>query len=388
MKRTNQNCHFKRIHHRPLAQTVAVLLLSLMLFPAKAFPFGYRTNVFLKPSHDVTRRYLNRFLFDPSEVQTIENDFIPKTAGGAIHHHKVILPKDDYRTIHAAKILRLENGDTIRAGIVSCDDHDGLWTDNAIVEWISPTSNVEHDDNGKSLPQQQQQQQQHGSLSIQLWNLTSPNNNGHDNDDAPMDDIHVSLILAVPRPLQLSRILPMVSQMGIEQLVLTGARKVPKDYFGSQLFRPPGAAMKERLMEGLCQSGDVRLPKVHVSKNLKYFLQDDLDRLFPIQEYARVLAHPQRIHEESVKVIRMGDVIFPTPSSSSMSSLSQSKPKMVIAVGPEGGWEEPEELDIFRERGFQQVTMGTRTLRTDCAVVSLLSLAHEVCHARYHGKTQ
>ena len=46
---------------------------------------------------------------------------------------------------------------------------------------------------------------------------------------------------------------------------------------------------------------------------------------------------------------------------------------------PEGGWEEPKELDLFEKNGFQKVTMGTRVLRSDVAVVSLLALAHEIC---------
>ena len=46
---------------------------------------------------------------------------------------------------------------------------------------------------------------------------------------------------------------------------------------------------------------------------------------------------------------------------------------------PEGGWDEPYELDMFTSRGFQQITLGTRVLRSDVAVVSLLALAHEVC---------
>ena len=53
----------------------------------------------------------------------------------------VLLPKDDYRTIHAAKILGVGNGDTIRAGIVMDlnNPHQplaGLKTDAASVEWI------------------------------------------------------------------------------------------------------------------------------------------------------------------------------------------------------------------------------------------------------------
>lgn len=50
-----------------------------------------------------------------------------------------------------------------------------------------------------------------------------------------------------------------------------------------------------------------------------------------------------------------------------------------VSERPEGGWEEPNELDMFMERGFQKVTLGTRALRSDVAVVSLLALAHEVC---------
>jgi RsmE family RNA methyltransferase len=46
---------------------------------------------------------------------------------------------------------------------------------------------------------------------------------------------------------------------------------------------------------------------------------------------------------------------------------------------PEGGWTEPYEIDMFRSKGFQQITLGTRVLRSDVAVVSLLSLANEVC---------
>ena len=37
-----------------------------------------------------------------------------------------------------------------------------------------------------------------------------------------------------------------------------------------------------------------------------------------------------------------------------------------------------EELELLARHGFQQVTLGERTLRTDVAVVSLLALAHEL----------
>jgi 16S rRNA U1498 N3-methylase RsmE len=53
--------------------------------------------------------------------------------------------------------------------------------------------------------------------------------------------------------------------------------------------------------------------------------------------------------------------------------------RMLVAVGPEGKWEEPYELDIFEWMGFERVSLGSRALRNDLAVVSLLAIANESC---------
>jgi RsmE family RNA methyltransferase len=298
---------------------------------------------------------LNRFLFDPEEVK-----YDASNSSSILIVPTARLPKDDYRTIHAAKVLNLQNGDSIRAGIVGSDECQGLWTDDAIIEWVpeSPVKKPEPLKNGNPP----------GSLIVRLTNLTRIDEG---NPTAALEQqIHVSLILALPRPLQLGRIMPMISQLGVDHLVLTSAQKVPKDYFGSHLFRKP-EVLREKLIEGLCQAGDVRLPKLHVTRNLHDFLTNKLDILFPRESYARVIAHPMRMNETALEPLRMSQVEFP---------ITNGPSKVVLAVGPEGGWEEPEELEMFRGLGFQQITLGTRTLRTDCAVVALLTLAHEACY--------
>lgn len=50
--------------------------------------------------------------------------------------------------------------------------------------------------------------------------------------------------------------------------------------------------------------------------------------------------------------------------------------KIVVAVGPEGGWED-EEVLVLISRGFSLVSLGPRILRTDMAVSVLLGLAHD-----------
>lgn len=308
-------------------------MFTLLSFIARSPPvdcFAVRSQRHLQVAqfHSSVVCRLNRFLFDPSEVNSDANT------------PTVTLPADDYRTVHASTILGLNDGDSVRAGLVSCEAHDGLVTDEAVVRWGSE-----------------------GSLQIHLHGLTS----------SPLyeRETNVSLILALPRPLQLGRMLPMISQLGVDHLVLTSSRKVPKDYFGSHLFREPDA-LRRRLVEGLCQAGDVKLPRLHIVRNLSRFLDDDLDVLFPSEEYARVIAHPRSRDSDSPQR-RMRNVQFPT-----------NPPRMVIAVGPDGGWMEPKELDRFQSHGFVQITLGRRVLRSDVAVVSLLSLAHDVCDSHAH----
>lgn len=422
--------------------------------------------------HKSTVLGLNRFLFDPCEVDSpstataatttttttigapssekmmmdaVTNNDDNRSKSGRTYDDSgdgiptVTLPKNDYRTIHAAKILGLLNGDTLRAGIVqdrnsgldgsspssSCvgvsnrnngpekkpqshtksNDRQnlaGLVTDQASVEWL-PEGKIK-----KAQPTKKGEPP--GSLRITLHSLISPDRlEQHDdgsedntdtttttktssdpNDNTPPPSPHVSLILAVPRPLGLSRLLPMISQLGVDHIVLTAARKVPKDYFGSHLLREP-QEVRRLLIEGLCQAGDVKIPKVTIVKRLKVFLEDDFEAMFPTtggvdsggSGWTRVIAHPQRKRDDSdgdgdgdddlVQVRRMRDVILADNDGSDNRTIKN----IVLAVGPEGGWEEPYELDMFRRFGFEQITLGPRILRTDVAVVSLLSLAHD-----------
>ena len=345
---------------------LSFLMVTNRVYGVASLSLGRNTVLSLTPRAQVrtfqgtTVCRLNRFLFSPEEASTLDDS--TETTPTSV----ITLPKDDYRTVHAAKTLGLKNGDCIRAGVVGSSDGDGTagqWTDEATVEWL-PEGKVKKAEvlkNGNPP----------GSLSIRLNNLKSIHESDASTSPAS-DPIHVSLILALPRPLQLGRILPMISQIGVDHLILTSASKVPKDYFGSHLFRKP-EVLEEKLIEGLCQAGDVRLPKLHVVKNLGKFLRsDEFEELFPRDSCARVLTHPKR-HDDKEEPLRMSEVKFP----------SNSPPKIVVAVGPEGGWEEPVELDMFKnDCGFQQITLGSRTLRSDVAVAGLLSLAHEACHAQ------
>jgi 16S rRNA U1498 N3-methylase RsmE len=55
----------------------------------------------------------------------------------------------------------------------------------------------------------------------------------------------------------------------------------------------------------------------------------------------------------------MPDVIFPNDGDGGGPLM------MLVAIRPEGGWEEPHELDMFKRLGFQRVSPGSRVLRSN-----------------------
>ena len=302
------------------------------------------TNVHRRCFHRTGPLHLNRILFDISEIDDasllVSNDDdedIPPSSLAT-----VTFSKDDYRTIHVAKILGLQNGDTLRSGSVrspSIDNDDdihkqqlaGLITDEATITWIpegkikkaQPTKNGDPPGSLQiSIPHPPLTSLWHerSSTDMQQQQSTDSSSTTAEDNDIPQ----VSLLLAVPRPLQLARILPMIAQLGVDQLILTNAKKVPKDYFGSHIFRKP-EVLRGMLVEGLSLSGDVMLPNVTVTKRLKIFMEDRLDHLFPRHEYARVIAHPTRKDDGEGDELRMSDIIFPT---------SDDRPKRIlVAVG-------------------------------------------------------
>jgi RsmE family RNA methyltransferase len=75
-------------------------------------------------------------------------------------------------------------------------------------------------------------------------------------------------------------------------------------------------------------------------------------------------------------------VADPAASRSTSTLVRESvKERILLAVGPEGGWN-AFELDLLEAHGFQSVSMGPRTLRTDTACIALLALAHDSLRSR------
>lgn len=81
----------------------------------------------------------------------------------------------------------------------------------------------------------------------------------------------------------------------------------------------------------------MQLPKITVVKHsLKIFMEEELDTLFPMDEVARVVAHPTRIRRSDAVgedgapescAMRMSDIQFPTDEK------DDGPRQLLIAVG-------------------------------------------------------
>ena len=162
-------------------------------------------------------------------------------------------------------------------------------------------------------------------------------------DRDPPPPSPVSLLLALPRPKILRKVLQAAASMGVKRLVLLGSYRVEKSYFSSPVLLAD--ALRGELLLGLEQGRDTVLPQVAVRRLFKPFVEDELDALFP--ERTRLLAHPA--------------------GAGPLEALAPAAPPAALAVGPEGGWT-PYEAEELRRRAFLPFTLGARVLRVDAAV--------------------
>ena len=170
----------------------------------------------------------------------------------------------------------------------------------------------------------------------------------------------VDLLMAVPRPKVLRRLWAQLAALGVGQVILTNAEKVERDYFDSHVMNESG--FRPLLIEGLQQARDTRVPLVSIHKQFRVLVEDELDRLFPAGR--RIVAHPgsdRSFHAALIPAV---------PG------------RVLIAIGPEGGWNDFE-LGLLSRHGFDPVSTGPRILTTTTACIAALTLAHEfLCRPR------
>lgn len=217
----------------------------------------------------------------------------------------------DYRAEHIVKVLRSEIGDRLRVGLIN-----GL-------RGVGIISALQ-----KKYP---------FSVSLDL-----------ELSDPPGVLPPLDLILALPRPIMLKRILSQVTALGVGTIHLINAKRVEKSFWEAGLLQPQ--EYRPHLLHGLEQAVDTRMPEIRLHPKFKPFIEDFCPSLVGDYSYL-LLADPAGEHP---LVDAVGD----------------KSGRILLAVGPEGGWVEYE-VQKFREQGFLCCSIGERILKVDTAIIAL-----------------
>jgi RsmE family RNA methyltransferase len=166
----------------------------------------------------------------------------------------------------------------------------------------------------------------------------------------------IDLLLALPRPIMLKRILSQVTALGVSTIYLINANRVEKSFWDSGILRDE--EYHPHLIHGLEQAVDTRLPELKTYRHFRPFVENHLPAL--IQKYQScVIAHP----DSGYTLDRC---------------LPENIEKVLYAIGPEGGWVNFE-VEKFLAAGMQPFSIGPRILKVDTAVVSIHGrISHEL----------
>jgi RsmE family RNA methyltransferase len=162
----------------------------------------------------------------------------------------------------------------------------------------------------------------------------------------PPAKLPLTLILALPRPKVLRRVLRSVSAMGVMRIILLNSHRVDKSYWQTPFLNEE--RVKEQLVLGLEQARDTVFPEVLFRPLFKPFVEDELPDI--MEGTLPLAAHP--------------GASAPCPR--------DVKRATTLAVGPEGGFL-PYEIDKLASYGFMPVSIGERILSVETAVPALIS---------------
>jgi len=215
----------------------------------------------------------------------------------------------DSRLEHLHKVLNVKQGDTLKVGIVNGQIGIG------IVECLN---------------------NEECSLTV---DLNSP----------PPEALPCTLVIAMPRPKTLKRSLEAAIAMGVKRIFIIGSYRVEKSYWSSPVLS--SEYLHKLSMLALEQACDTVLPEIQIRKLFRPFVEDELTLIS--QDAKAIIAHPYA-------------------PSFSMSVVRENKQKVVLVIGPEGGFI-PFEINLLEKQGCTTVSFGNRILRVEQAVPAILA---------------
>lgn len=163
-------------------------------------------------------------------------------------------------------------------------------------------------------------------------------------EEAVPAKIPVHLIVALPRPKVLRRLIMDSVTLGVEKISLIHSYRVDKSYWQTPFLQQ----IDNYVTLGLEQAGDTIVPEIQMYKRFKPFVEDVLPT-FISEECPAYVAHPYAEQNMPINIDHACSVV----------------------VGPEGGFI-PYEVDLLTKNGCQALSLGNRILRTETSISYIL----------------
>lgn len=248
----------------------------------------------------------------------------------------------DRRASHVRSVIGASAGDTLRAGVIG----GGIGTAEVIA------------DDGTAI-----------TLRLAVAEPAPP-------------ALPVELVLAIPRPKVVSRVVETAAAFAVTRIDLTNAWRVDKSYLASPRLTPEVLDHAARL--GAEQGATTRLPAIHVHRRLMAMfalrdprdLRDDRRRNATRHENPTAFLDGEPAIASGVAPSHWPDLpackLIAHPGAPPIETVVTGPPvPVVLAIGPEGGWI-TREIDTFVDRGFAPVSLGAPILRIEAAVAAAL----------------
>lgn len=218
---------------------------------------------------------------------------------------------DDFRAVHIINVLRFKKDDQIKVGFVGGSK--------------KLATILEADKNSIKLKLEQ----------------TIPDN---------IPSSNIDLIVALPRPQILKKVLFICGMMNVNKLHLIRSHRVEKSFYQSPLLKEDN--IKKQLYDGMMQGENLNLCEVIIHERFKNFFQDHLTDKYD-QNYLKLCADSRTVNSLDKFV-------------------KSSQNKLLVAIGPEGGWVDFE-IELIQSIGFELFTLGAYNLRVEYAVNAAIS---------------
>ena len=176
---------------------------------------------------------------------------------------------------------------------------------------------------------------------------------------APPNKLDLTVVLALPRPKVLRRLIMDMTALGVAHIILINSYRSQKSYWQSPML----GRLDEFVLEGLQQAVDTIAPTITLEKRFKPFVEDKLPRLLTDIDGQAIVAHPYGALSLSAYLQRAS---IASGSANNSGLPTDSLPKIVF-IGSEGGWIDYE-IELLAAQGCQALTIGSRILRTEAAV--------------------